>query len=141
MPGDGSVPWLVRDETGANHPGVNDFLQHMAASDYGTSSVRSYALALLRWLRFLRAIDVEWDRADREDVRDFVLWMRTAAPTRPAGTRVPGSVNRRTGKRYLGRTFAPATINHNLAVISTFYDHHVGQGTGPVVNPAPPRTR
>jgi integrase len=138
--GTGSLPWLLRDEHGTENPAVSDFLRHMVASDYTSSSVRSYALALLRWLRFLRAVDVSWDRAGREDTRDFVLWMRAAKPARPPGNRVPGSVNPRTGKRCLGATFAPATINHNLAVVSSFYDHHIGKGAGPLVNPVPPRT-
>src|SRR5262249_20315059 len=131
VPGGGSLPWLVLDDAGVEHPGVSDFLRFMAASDYRPSSLRSYALALFRWVRFLHAIGVEWDRARREDARDFVLWMRAATPARLGSQRTSGSVNARTGKRYLGGTFAPATINHNLAVVSVFYDHHLGQGTGP----------
>ncbi|MEV6986686.1 site-specific integrase [Sphaerisporangium sp. NPDC051017] len=89
--GSGAVPWLLLEEGGAEHPGVSDFLRQMVASDYGASSVRSYALALLRWLRFLRAVGVQWDRAGREDTRDFVLWMRAAAPARPASRGRPGA--------------------------------------------------
>jgi hypothetical protein len=33
---------------------------------------------LLRWFRFLAAIDVSWNRARRADVRDFVLWLRSS---------------------------------------------------------------
>lgn len=112
----------------------------MIACDYAASSVHSYALALQRWLRYLRAVDVAWDRVTRSEVRDFVLWMRSSRPGRPVGGFAAGSVNGRTGKRYLGATFAPATIDHNLAVVSTFYNHHIGQGAGPLVNPVPPRT-
>ena len=137
--GSGSLPWVVLDDEGEEHAAVSDFLVQMVAGDYGPKSVRSYALALLRWLRFLESVEVEWSRAGREDVRDFVLWMRAAEPARPAGRHSPGAVNPRTGKRYLGKTFAPATINHNLAVLSAFYEHHVGQGTGPLVNPVPVR--
>ncbi|MGP3959465.1 hypothetical protein ACTWPT_25990 [Nonomuraea sp. 3N208] len=53
---------------------------------------------------------------------------------------MPGSVNRRTGKRHLGRTFAPGDDQPQPRRVSTFYDDHIGQGTGPVVNPVPPRT-
>jgi integrase len=130
---------MVVDDRGVEHAGVTDFLLRMVAGDYGVSSVRSYALALLRWLRFLECVGVRWDRARREDARDFVLWMRAATPSRPAGRHERGAVNARTGKRYLGATFAPATINHNLAVVSAFYEHHVGQGTGPLINPIPQR--
>jgi hypothetical protein len=44
------------------------FLRHVTAGDFGEASVRSYALALLRWLRFLWAAGVEWDRAGQGDV-------------------------------------------------------------------------
>jgi hypothetical protein len=92
-------------------------------------------------VRFLGSVGVAWDRADRAEVRDFVLWMRLAPAGRAhrPGSPVPGSVNRRTGKRYLGEGFAPATINHNLAVVRSFYDFHVGQGEGPLRNPVPAR--
>ncbi|WP_430789168.1 tyrosine-type recombinase/integrase [Actinoplanes sp. G11-F43] len=136
----GPLPWILRDANGVEHPATSDYLRHMLACDYSPGNLRSYALALLRWLRFLRAVDVDWQRAQREDTRDFVLWMRTSAPARPAGQRVAGTVNPRTGKRCLGATFAPATINHNLAVISSYYSHQISQGSGPLLNPVPKRT-
>jgi hypothetical protein len=45
----------------------------LVACDYSAASCRSYLLSLLRWLRFLSAVSVAWDRAERRDVRDFVL--------------------------------------------------------------------
>ncbi len=73
VPGSGSLPWLLRNENGAEHPAVSDFLRHMVASAYGPSSVRSYALALLLWLRFLGAIGVDWDRAGSREVTTNVV--------------------------------------------------------------------
>ncbi|MCZ1011853.1 hypothetical protein [Streptomyces lydicus] len=35
----------------------------MVARDNRTGSVRSYAYDLLRWWRWLRAVDAEWHRA------------------------------------------------------------------------------
>jgi integrase len=52
---------------------------------------------------------------------------------------VPGSVNVRTGKRHLDDHFAPTTINHNLAVVTGFYDYFLGLGRGPLRNPVPAR--
>jgi len=135
------VPYAVTDETGDEVGVVAEYLRHVTVGDFSGLSVRSYGLALLRWLRFLRAAGVGWDRAGQAEVADFVLWMRSA----PAGRRhrpggpVPGSVNPRTGKRYLGEGFAPATINHNLAVVRSFYEFHIGQHAGPVRNPVPAR--
>jgi len=138
-----STPFLVADATGIEVPEVGECLRHVSAGDFSAASVRSYAMALLRWLRFLHVVGVAWDRADLPEARDFVLWMRRARPARPRqdGGPVPGSVNARTGKRVLGTTFAPATINHNLAVVSEFYRFHMDMGGGPLRNPVPSRGR
>lgn len=69
-------------------------------------------------MRFLAATGLDWDRAAAVDVRDFVLWMRSAGVRRPHG-------------------YAPATINHNLTVLSAFYTDRMAAGAGPVVNPVP----
>ena len=46
-------------------------------------------------------------------------------------------MNGRTGKRALRRGYAPATINHALSVLSSFYAFHAQFGLGPVINPVP----
>ena len=120
---------------------VRQFLTDFAARDVSPASVRSYALALLRWHRLLWHWGVEWDRATSAEVRDFVLWMRQARKSRPSEptVHVPGAVNAKTGKRYLGDGYAPSTINHNLAVVQEFYRFHAAAGRGPVRNPVPER--
>jgi integrase len=143
VPGrDATLPWRVLDQGGVEIVEVSEYLRDAVAKDFSPASVESYARALLRWLRFLWALDVAWDRAARAEVRDFVLWMRASVKDRPRrpGSPAPGSVNRRTGKRYLGAGFAPATIDHNLAVVSGFYDYSLSLGRGPLRNPVPPRT-
>ena len=101
---------------------VTEFLMSLLASGASTSSPRSYAKALLRWWRFLSAIDVAWDRASRVDCRDFVLWMRTRSKRPPHGGPARSA-------------FAPGTIDHNMAVLRTFYDDRIAAGVGPIVNP------
>lgn len=55
----------------------------------------------------LAAVDVAWNRAQRAEVRDFVLWLRTcrnpARNRRRPDAPAPGSVNPRTGKDTCGR--------------------------------------
>ncbi|WP_165969419.1 site-specific integrase [Actinomadura sp. KC06] len=139
------VPWVVVDGSGEPIEAVSDFLKDLLANGNSSASCRSYAYDLLRWFRFLAAIDVGWQRVQRVDVRDFVLWLRTARnpardrrrPDAPA----PGTVNPRTGKAYLRAEYAPATINHALSVLAAFYDHHLETGQGPVVSPVPSRSR
>jgi integrase len=112
---------------------VTQYLSSLLASGASPASLRSYAMALLRWWRFLAAVEVAWDRASRTDVRDFVLWMRSTTRSRArngkaATTGVPVAI---------GLGYAPATINHNLAVLRGFYADRMAAGAGPVVNPVP----
>jgi hypothetical protein len=48
--------------------------------------VRSYALELLGWIRFLDAVEVSWDRASRAEARDYAL--RLALEKAPAGAQL-----------------------------------------------------
>ncbi|MFD4420241.1 tyrosine-type recombinase/integrase [Agromyces sp. NPDC058484] len=83
-------------------------------------SSRSYAFGLLRWYRHLELSGVTWERADRGTVRDFVL-----------ACKQPSAL--------CARALSPRTINHNLAVVSSFYAFHIGQQRGPLLNPVPQR--
>jgi integrase/recombinase XerD len=130
----GEVPgWELQNAADEPVVPVRQYLAEFAARDMSPASVRSYALALQRWYRVLWALGVQWDKATTAETRDFVLWMRQAGKHRPTEpTRhVPGSVNAKTGKRYLGDGYAPRTINHNLAVVHEFYDFHMEAGRGP----------
>jgi site-specific recombinase XerD len=118
----GSPGMAVIDAAGQPMAEISDYLSSLLAGGASTGSIRSYALALLRWRRFLAAVEVEWDRASRVEVRDFVLWMRLVP--KPA-----------TGSA--GAGYAPATINHNLAVLKGFYADRIESGSGPVINPVP----
>jgi site-specific recombinase XerD len=112
------------DASGEPIAEVSEFFRSLLASGASLGTVRSYALALLRWWRFLAAVEVEWDRASRLEARDFVLWMRSVTPPSPRRSSAqPG--------------YAPATINHNLAVLKMFYADRMSAGRGPVINPIP----
>nr|BFD86948.1 hypothetical protein StreXyl84_63490 [Streptomyces sp. Xyl84] len=140
-PDSGVVPWLVFDEEGRAVPPVRTFLIDFVARDNRTGSVRSYAYDLLRWWRWLRVVDVEWDRATSAEVRDFVLWLgaatkpRRAPRTRSAAT--AGTTNPVTKKPYLDDRYKPRTVRHSNAVIRSFYSFWIETGAGPLVNPVP----
>jgi integrase len=142
---DPALPWVVLDGAGVAIDPVSEFLRDLLACGNSRASCRSYGYDLLRWFRFLAAVDVLWSRAQRWEVRDFVLWLRTshnpARDRRRPDAPAAGSVNRRTGKPYLAAGYAPATINHALSVISAFYDFHLQTGQGPMVSPVPPQSR
>jgi hypothetical protein len=114
---------VLLDASGEPVAEVSEFFASMLASGASRGSIRSYALSLLRWWRFLAAVDVRWAVASRAEARDFVLWVRLAGPATPRGTGTGG--------------YAPATINHALAVVKMFYADRISAGDGPVVNPVP----
>jgi hypothetical protein len=45
------------------------FLRELPAAGRSTATLRSYGMDLLRWWRFLRAVDVVWEWATRLDDR------------------------------------------------------------------------
>ena len=101
----GSLPWRLVDGLGGDVEHVNMWLADLYACDSSPATLRAYAYDLLSWTRFLDAIDKNWARASRWDVRDWVRWYRCRAnPQRRRGSRsgdhrpAPGSVNERTGK-------------------------------------------
>jgi len=138
---DGLEPVRLLDDNGCSDESVRGFVRNLIACDYSPATCRSYVMSLLRWRRFLAAVDIAWDRAERRDVRDFVLWMKGADNaqrhhSRP-GAPTPGTINTVTGKRTLSPGYAPATINHALAAIRMYYEYQLDTGLGPLVNPVP----
>ena len=75
---DPALPWVVLDGSGAVLEPVSEYLRELLACGNSPASCRSYGHDLLRWFRFLAAVDVPWNRAQRSNVRDFVLWLRTS---------------------------------------------------------------
>ncbi|UKY47448.1 hypothetical protein [Streptomyces inhibens] len=78
----GAVPWLVFDEEAKTVEPIRRFLVDFVARDNRPGSVRSHAFDLLRWWRWLRVVQVDWDRATSAEVRDSVLWLRVATKPR-----------------------------------------------------------
>ncbi|MFF4732691.1 tyrosine-type recombinase/integrase [Streptomyces mirabilis] len=139
-PYDGDVPFLVLDAH--DHPVVPalDYLRTCQACGFEPLSIEAYVRGLLRWFRFLWAVEVSWDRATSVEARDFTLWLQQNKFHRrkPRPGRA-GTVNTKTGKRRPGKGTAPTTINQTLSVVSEFYRYHLSMGAGPLLNPVPAR--
>jgi site-specific recombinase XerD len=128
------------------HLAAAGFLRDLAASDCSPGTLRSYAYDLLRWFRFLHNRWTSCERADRNDVREFVELLReTPVPqrlNRRAAAPPPGTVNPITGKSVPGAKYAARTINHQLTMLFGFYEWACAADLGPLVNPIPAqRTR
>ena len=84
---DEHAAWQVVDESGQPVEPIRRYLRDLVGRGRSTSSARSYAFDLLRWWRWLRAIEMNWDRATSTEVKDFVLWlMATPKPRDVART-------------------------------------------------------
>ncbi|SEG75102.1 Site-specific recombinase XerD [Nonomuraea solani] len=110
------------------------FFYDLQARGRATSTCRSYGMDLLRWFRFLWAIEVPWQRATRNEARDFCRWMLIAGKPTRSHWRQP---DRPGGGTSTGEAYAPSVRAHCETVLRTFYDFHLEAGTGPIINPFP----
>jgi len=115
-------PYRLVDAGGVIVAPVTVYLGDLQACGRPAATQRSYAMDLLRWFRFLWAVDVGWDQATRVEARDFCRWIQLAGKP---GSPAPDA------------RYAPATVAHCETVVRGFYDFHLEAGTGPMVNPFP----
>jgi site-specific recombinase XerD len=144
--GDEREPYRLVDSAGRVVEPVSVFLRELQAMGRSWATLRSYGMDLLRWWRFLDAVGVGWERASREEARDFSCWIgltvkQRLQTSRPRAARwssgVLGTPNPVTGKPGTGDGYAPASIAHSETVLRRFYDFHRDAGSGPIVNPFP----
>jgi integrase len=127
-------PYRLIDPAGAPVEAVTSYFRDLQAAGRAEATVRSYGMDLLRWFRFLWAVEVPWDRATRVEARDFCRWLLIAgkpvrshwrsrpATSAPTSTRTP---------------YAASVRAHSETVLRNFYDFHRDSGTGPILNPFP----
>ncbi|WP_274919621.1 site-specific integrase [Streptomyces sp. WZ-12] len=146
--GDPWEPYRLVDPAGAMVGAAAAYMKDLQAAGRPATTQRSYGMDLLRWFRFLWAVEVPWNEATRIEARDFSRWIQiTAKPPRPhrssastsssAVRPVARGTNPITGKRPVGTTYAASTVAHSETVLRSFYAHHLEAGTGPLVNPFP----
>jgi len=148
--GDPFEPYRLVDGTGRPVDPVAAYLRDLQARGLPETTQRSYAMALLRWFRFLWAVGVPWEQATRVEARDFCRWIGVAdkpviphwrhrddPAAEPGPDRAGVSANPVTGKTPPGTRYAPATAAHSETVLRGFYQFHLDAGSGPMVNPFP----
>ena len=111
-------PYRLLDPEGWPVGAVAAFFSDLLAAGRSDATVRSYGMDLLRWFRFLWAAGTEWNRATREEARDFCRWLIIAG-------------------QGPGKPYAASVRAHSETVLRTFYGFHLEAGTGPVMNPFP----
>jgi hypothetical protein len=82
--GDLFLPYRLLDAAGAPIPAAASYFAELAACGRPATTQRSYGMDLLRWFRFLSALDVDWAQATQLEARDFCRWLAaTPKPPRP----------------------------------------------------------
>jgi integrase len=128
------LPFRLLDPAGEPVEPVSAYFRDLQAAGRSAATVRSYGMDLLRWFRFLWAIEICWDRATRVEARDFCRWMLLAGkPSRPHWRRPNESAERPSS----GPAYAASVRAHAETVLRCFYDFHLAVGDGPIVNPFP----
>ncbi len=153
-------PYRLVHAAGGVVGSVAGYLRDLQAAGRSPATQRSYGMDLLRWFRFLWAIDVGWDRATQVEARDFCCWIqasdkavrphwrragqdpasgvtKTARPVPADGVRRAGVPNAVTGKPTPGLKYASSTVAHCETVLRSFYAFHLDADSGPIVNPFP----
>src|SRR3954465_3611783 len=137
--GDPWEPYRLVGADGVVVEAVASYLRDLQAAGRAATTARSYCLDLLRWFRFLWAVDVRWDRATRVEARDFCRWLQVAGrPVRPHWRRQDEAVAPARGRPGgTPRPYAAAGRAHGETVLRSFYDFHLDAGSGPILNPFP----
>jgi len=132
--GDPWEPYRLVDDDGVRVEAVRGFFAELQASGRAAATSRSYGMDLLRWFRFLWAVDVPWDRATRSDACDFCRWLQVGGrPVRPHWRRSGDDV----ASLVSGPVYAASVRAHSETVLRGFYDFHRDAGSGPIRNPFP----
>jgi site-specific recombinase XerD len=132
--GDPWLPFRLVEPGGQPVEAVAAFFRDLQAAGRSESTLRSYGMDLLRWFRFLWALDLSWERASRIEARDFCRWMLLGGkPSRPHW-RHP---DRAPDGGPAGQAYAPSVRVHSETVLRSFYEFHREAGSGPVINPFP----
>ena len=111
-------PCRLAGPDGAVVDAVSAWFGDLQAAGRSAATLRSYGMDLLRWFRFLWAAGTEWNRATRDEARDFSRWLIIAG-------------------KGPGKPYAASVRAHSETVLRCFYGFHLEAGTGPIMNPFP----
>jgi site-specific recombinase XerD len=134
--GDPLMPYELVDPDGVGVAAVSAFFAELQAAGRSEATLRSYGMDLLRWFRFLWALGVRWDRATRDEARDFSRSLQVAGkPIRPHWRRRDEALSELPPLKT--EHYAASVRAHSETVLRTFYEFHLETGAGPIMNPFP----
>jgi integrase/recombinase XerD len=126
---DGPAAFAVVDLDGRPVPELGAFLRDLAERDRSAYTQRAYALGLADFFGWLAARGLALEAADRSVVSAYIADYR--AGEKGGATRVDvariGRVDGRTRKPAPALERQPATVNHRLAVLASFFAFVIGR--------------
>ncbi len=127
-------PYRLLDHDDVVVDAVSAWFRELQAAGRSSTTIRSYGMDLLRWFRFLWAVEVDWNRATRSDARDFSRWLQVAGRQVRTHWRDLDQPERAPA---MGTPLAPSVRAHSETVLRGFYDFYQEEGSGPILNPFP----
>lgn len=136
--GERGQPWLLTDADGEVVEAVASYFGELQAAGRSPATLRSYGMDLLRWFRFLWAVEVAWDRATQIEAREFSRWLLVAGkPVRVHWRKQDQESVAADATKTTGAAYSASVRAHSETVLRGFYDFHRDVGTGPILNPFP----
>ncbi|MHB8440170.1 MAG: tyrosine-type recombinase/integrase [Acidimicrobiales bacterium] len=130
-------PYRLLDPNGEVVQGVAVFFAELQAAGRSDATLRSYGMDLLRWFRFLWAVEVAWDEATRVEARDFCRWLEVGGKPVRAHWRRRDEATSPPATPPPAEAYASSVLLHSETVLRSFYDLHREAASGPVLNPFP----
>ena len=128
-------PYRVEDVEGTVVEPIAAYLHELIAAGRSVATIRSYAMDLLRWFRFLWAVGVPWNRVTQAEARDFARWLQVSG--KPLRSHWRRGAQLAADARSSGQPYSASVRAHSETVLRSFYDFHREAGNGPILNPFP----
>jgi len=132
---DRADPYRVEDVEGTAVEPISAYLHELIAAGRSVATIRSYAMDLLRWSRFLWAVGVPWNRATQAEAREFARWLQVSG--KPVRSHWRRGAQPAAEARSSGQPYSASVRAHSETVLRSFYDFHREAGSGPILNPFP----
>jgi integrase/recombinase XerD len=105
--------YVVIDDEGILVEPIVRYLKYLDRIGAARNTIRSYAIILKQYWEYLSQQQLDWQQITLDELAQFVLWLKL--PT--------GSLRILPAQPVL-QARSNRTINHALAVLSSFYDYH-----------------
>ncbi len=105
--------YVVIDDEGMLVEPIVRYLKYLDRIGAARNTLRSYAIILKQYWEYLSQQQLDWQQITLDDLAQFVLWLK-----------LPTGSLRILPAYPISQARSNRTINHALAVLSSFYEYH-----------------